>query len=363
MNISAEEIEMIYMIKKCVESMDNIENNFKVFNQSINRLTRNMIEKKKFDFPTSISDFIKFIKNRKMNEYINDELPDEPFVNTYFEINEYILEITDEKNSEEKVQKLMKELLDICRLKNSENSHLDWNEIYIKARLFICENYLIEKSRLDIELNKNFPQEIKNVITRMYEKSKYSSGEIIVCPICKKPLDFENEYAGCSNICQYYRTNIESKKIFTKERSRLLNLNNGIYKYILLPNIGEYSIYTDLKDKYKDLDVKLYPNIDEFDISLSDGDICINLDVKDHKEPLSLVRRLKENTNLHKFCNDQYSYLVIPNHRVQIYKETKSKRYMKELNRLLQEEGLSLKVIQEKNLVNKIDSILGGIYE
>ena len=136
-------------------------------------------------------------------------------------------------------------------------------------------------------------------------------------------------------------------------------MSEGIYKYVLLPNIGEIKIYENLVAKFKDLEVTLYPNIDEFDISISNGDICINLDVKDHTNPSSLAKNLKENSNLSKFNKDKYCFLVIPDHRVEIYKKNNSKNYMNELNKTFQNEEIDIYSLQEKNLIKKIEEILG----
>lgn len=365
--MNSEEIEIAYAIKNCIEKRDDICNNLDLFNKALNLITQKMISEGKYNFPTNISQLITFLKSNNMNTYLNKDLAKEPLLNSFLDINENILKITDERNEEEKVQKIMKELLDFCRMKNVENesSSIDWEEIYRKARLFISNNYLIEKVKLDIELDKIFPYEVAKIIKKMYIKSNYSSGEMSVCGICKRPLDYTNEVAGCTNVCKYHRKKykIDNIDIYTKSKQRVYKLSNGIYRYIVIPNIGEYRIYINLIQKYKDLEIILYPNIDEFDISISNGDTYINLDVKDHKNPLGLVKILKENSKLYKFSSDKYSFLVIPDHRVDIYRKNENKNYMDELNILFQQEDIYLKLIQEKNLNKKVEQIFGGLDE
>lgn len=364
--MNTEEIEIAYAIKNAVEKIEDIPNNLQLFYRAIDLITNKMISDKNYDFPVNISQFIKFIKNNNMNTYISDKLPSEPFINSFFEINENVLDFTNEKNSEEKSQKIMKELVDLCRLKKKENKDdsINWDEIYRQARLFIANNFLIKKSDLDKELDDKFGSDVAEKIKDMYEKSNYKKGEIIICPVCEKPLDFTNEKDGCNYVCKYYKKidKLQNKKKTISGNDKLCNLKNGIYRYILIPQISENRIYKNLKERYKSLEVVLYPNIDEYDVSISNGDICINLDIKDHRTPFVLVKNLKENTNLSKL-RDRYCYLVIPDHRVCIYKETEGGRYMNELIQLLQQEEMYLNVIQEKNLKKKIEEILGGIYE
>lgn len=364
--MNAEEIEIVYSIKSAIEKIDDIPNNLPLFRRAIDLITNKMINDGNYDFPVNISQFIRFIKEKNMNTYISMKLPSEPFINSFLEINESVLDFTQEKNYEEKEQKKMKELLDLCRLKKKENKNddMNWDEIYREARLFIAKYFLIEKVSLDIELEKRFDFEVAEKIKKMYVKSDYQKGEIMICPVCGRPLDFTNERDGCNYICKYYKKKykLENEKKTILGNDKWCNLSSGIYKYVLIPQISEYRIYKSLKENYKNLEVILYPNIDEYDISISDGDICMNLDVKDHRNPEILVKNLKENTNLYKLEN-RHSYLVIPDHRVCIYKENENKKYMDELIQLLQQEELILNVIQEKNLKNKIEKFFGGTYE
>lgn len=361
--MNSEEIKLIYSIKRCFEDEIEVWEKVSRCDYAIDLLTEKLIHDRNFDFPTNIPSFIDFVKRNNMNVYISKKLPNQPLINDYMDINEEVVELLDEKSSEEKVQKIMKELLDLCRYKNKEETNLDWEEIYVKARGFISTHYVIEKIELDKYLSSNFPYEIRSFISRMYEKANFSLNESYVCSICGKPLDYTNEVGGCSNICNYYKLHERKADEIRSSKNRLVKLNKGIYKYILLPNIGEYRIYKKLKKVFNNFKVKLYPNIDEFDIGIYYGDVTINLDIKDHKNPYTLVKNLKENTNLYKFNESKYCFLVIPDHRVTIYKQTKSKNYMKELGTLLRNEDIYIKVIQERKLIRKIDQIVGEIDE
>ncbi len=358
--MNAEQIELVYAMKNCISKEKNILEKIDISNKVIDLLTNRMIYKHKYNFPKNISELIKFMKTENMDTYLGDNLPSEPFINSSLEVNSYILEQTNEKDVKEKVQKIMKKLLDHCRNKYKEQGDKYWDDEYRMARTFISNTYLIEKSLLDKELYKNFSNETIKIIQDMYKPTSFSDEKLIICPVCGRPLNFTNEKGSCTEVCKYYRVkeNLEYITKMINPKSKFAILSEGIYKYVLLPNIAEFKIYKMLSDEFKDLEITLYPNIDEFDISIYNGDICLNLDVKDHKDPNTLLENFKKNSNLSKFSQSKYCFLVIPDHRVDIYKNNKSKNYMHDLSKLLQNEEIYINLIQQKNLVKKIKQIL-----
>ena len=359
--MNAEQIELVYAIENFINKEDTISEKIDLSNKAIDLLINQMVNKQKYNFPTNISELINFMKTETMDTYLGDTFPSEPFINSKLEVNEYILEETKEKDEKEKVQKKMKKLLDYCREKYNEQNDIYWDDEYREARKFISNTNLIEKVRLDSNLESMFSNETIKMIQDMYIQRNISDEKLIICPVCGKPLDFTNEKGSCTDICKYYRVKDKLEDIIKiiNPKNKFVQLSEGIYKYVLLPNIGEIKIYEKLCAKFKDLEVTLYPNIDEFDISISNGDICINLDVKDHVNPRILSRNLKENSNLYKFSKDKYCFLVIPNHRVEIYRKTKGKNYMSELSNELKSEEIDIRWIQEKKLIKKIEEILG----
>ncbi len=361
--MNAEQIELVYVMENFINKENTISEKIHLANKAIDLLINQMVNKHKYNFPTNISELINFMKTENMDAYLGDDFPSEPFINYNLEVNEYILEETKEKDEKEKVQKIMKNLLDCCREKYNEQNDSYWDDEYKEARKFISNTYLIEKVRLDSNLELMFSNETIKMIQDMYIQRNIGDEKLIICPVCGKPLDFTNEKGSCTEICKYYRVKdkLEDRTKVINPKKKYVELSKGIYKYVLLPNIGEIKIYEKLCAKFKDLEVTLYPNIDEFDIRISNGDICINLDVKDHTNPNSLAKNLKENSNLSKFNKDKYCFLVIPDHRVEIYKKNNSKNYMNELNKTLQNEEIDIYSLQEKNLIKTIEEILEGI--
>lgn len=362
--MTGEDITLVYAIKETFEDAE-LEQKINKFNKAIQLLTRSMIRKELFDFPTNISDFICFLKNKPISYYISESLNDKPFVNYLGEFNEDILRITNEKNDEEKVQKIMYEVLMICR-NNSREDFQYWDNTYRQLRSFICKNYIIEKSEFDSYIINRFPVILSTYLKNMYENANELRGTMYTCPICGRPIDFANDSSGeCSNICNYYIKYFKLNMIKKEFNNKMIRLHSGIYRYILLPNIGEERMYSSIKNKFKNYETILYPEIDKFDIRVSNGSKVINLDIKDQISPLKLLSNMKKNSDINKFKYDdlEKDFLVIPNHRVKLYKIKENKNYIGELRDLFSNEGIKLKVIQEKHLLSKIKELLGEDYE
>lgn len=201
------------------------------------------------------------------------------------------------------------------------------------------------------------------MIKKMYENANDINGEYLLCPVCGKELNLEDKRNGtCSKVCDYYinKYNLKAKKkIFN---NRILRLNEGVYRFNLMSSIGEFEIYKKCVERFRGKEVILYPNVDEYDISIKDGNknILINLDVKDARTPEILVKILINNTNLDKLINKNnriINFIVIPEHREFIYNISNAGRYIKELKKLLANESIDIMVISERHLYKEIERI------
>lgn len=362
--MNGEIINLLYSIKNTLED-SSVEETIERYKKAINLLTKHMVNKNNFKFPQNIPDFVKFINTHPINSYIDESLNDKPFI-LNGSINEDILKEIDEDNENEKVQKNIYEMLLIAREKSKEDFDY-WYNAYVKMRNFVCSNYCISKRDFDIALGKNkFPQEFIQYLKKIYISAKEISGNLYVCPICGKPIsNYDRSEGECSSICNYYmRLNgyIRKSRSFNE---KMLKVHEGIYKYILLPGIAENLIFENLRGIFKAYEVILYPDIDKFDISVSNGVKTVNLDVKDTSDPGKLVKILKEKSDVNKFKadNSERSLLIIPNHRVKIFKINENRNYIRELEAILENENINIKVVQEKNLVKVIEEWLGEDYE
>lgn len=358
--LKAESIELLYSISNAISE--------KITDKKIDRckeclqlITKELICKGKInEIPANIPELMTFLKSNNMTSYIEGKVPKRPIIDSYGDLDEFVIETISEGPEAEKAQKKMADILKLIRESDSE----DKEEVYRKVRLFIINNYIILSKELDIQLMNNFNYTIAKKIKDMYKISNDINGDYKICPVCGKPLNFiEASIGSCSDVCEYYRNRDKLEAVQVNFDNKVKKLHDGIYKFIVKPSIGEIEIYKRLQSRFNDYEVELYPNVDEYDISISNGEKSIALDIKDVRDPSNLINILLNNTNLKKF-NEEKSvdevFLVIPDHRVRIYNEDQNKDYMRELNALIRNKGLNLKTVRENNIYKKISNIFEG---
>lgn len=360
--MNTEDFNLIYGIRDSINEKDKKIKLIKLY-KLLQQLTKKLIEKGYKDFPTNIPELLYFLGNIPMKEYIDDGTLEGVAIDAYLDLTEEFLERASEDDVEEAGQKLMYQLLKYIR----ESTLKDKDEVYKKIKEFIINNYYISLRDLEIEVKRNFGYDIYIMIKKMYENANDINGEYLLCPVCGKELNLEDKRNGtCSKVCDYYinKYNLKAKKkIFN---NRILRLNEGVYRFNLMSSIGEFEIYKKCVERFRGKEVILYPNVDEYDISIKDGNknILINLDVKDARTPEILVKILINNTNLDKLINKNnriINFIVIPEHREFIYNISNAGRYIKELKKLLANESIDIMVISERHLYKEIERIFEAV--
>lgn len=358
--MKSDDLELVYSVSRVVFEQ-NYDKKLEEYKRTLKLLTKRLINKGYLnEIPRNIPELISYLQKNNMKLYLDEEVPDRPIIDDYGNLDEFIIDITSDEKEEEKAQKLMAEIVMYIRRSNYE----DKENIYIKVRRFISENYIISSRDLDIILAKEFNMEIARKIKSMYQLANGMTGIYKLCPICKKPLNFIETAEGfCCDECNYYREKYNLENIQISFDTKVKKLHDGIYKYIVKSSIGEIVLFNKLKKKFKGYEVKLYPNVDQYDVSITDFETTIALDVKDVKTPMNLVRILLEKSNLEKLINPQNAdkvFLVIPDHRVKIYNRENDNNYIRELKILLKNKGVSLEVYQECKIFKTLLSIFEG---
>ena len=356
--MNTEDFNIIYRIRDSINEKDrNIK--LKKLYELLQYLTKKLIKKEYKDFPTNISELLYFLGNIPMKEYIDDETLEGVAIDRYLDLTEEFLEIVSEENVEEAGQKLMYQLLKYIRESTIEHKE----ELYRKIKKFIIDNYYISVRDLEVEVKRSFGIDIFKMIRKMYENADDINGEYLVCPVCGRELNLQDNKEGkCSKVCNYYINKYNMKAEKKNFKNRILRLNEGVYRFNLMSSIGEFKIYERCIERFKRKEVTLYPNVDEYDISIEDNDknILINLDVKDARTPERLVKILINNTNLNKLVNKSsrvINFIVIPEHREFIYNINNNGKYVKELKKLLVNENIDISVISERQLYKEIERI------
>ena len=264
--MNTEDFNLIYGIRDSINEKDKKIKLIKLY-KLLQQLTKKLIEKGYKDFPTNIPELLYFLGNIPMKEYIDDGTLEGVAIDAYLDLTEEFLERASEDDVEEAGQKLMYQLLKYIR----ESKLKDKDEVYKKIKEFIINNYYISLRDLEIEVKRNFGYDIYIMIKKMYENANDINGEYLLCPVCGKELNLEDKRNGtCSKVCDYYinKYNLKAKKkIFN---NRILRLNEGVYRFNLMSSIGEFEIYKKCVERFRGKEVILYPNVDEYDISIKD---------------------------------------------------------------------------------------------
>lgn len=356
--MNSESIMLLYSTKDAIEELDSEKKLLKL-NKLLQLITKTLIENKQYNIPINIPELLTFLKTTTVNQYINEISQEIYAVDEYLNLTEEFIEYLDEENSEEKSQKLMYDLLKFLR----QSDYINKEDIYRELRTFIRYNYYISVRELELAIKTKYDKEIYLKIRNMYEKADDLIGEYELCPICGGRLNFRNSKNGeCNKVCNYYIKAQNLKPIVKEFKEKMLRLNDGIYKYNLMSSIGEFEIYNKCLDWFKDKEVILYPNVDEYDISIVDDieDVRVNLDIKDTADPMRLIKILLENTNLEKLKNKEvgiFNFIVIPDHREKIYRLENDKSYTKELKILLKENNVDIEPVCERHLKNQLTRI------
>lgn len=356
--MDTESLKLAYSIQDSIIEKDKKIRLIKL-NELLSRLNKRLIEIGESDLPMNISELLNFLKTTKMDKYINAEVANEVAIDEYLDFSEEFMEIVSEKNVEEAGQRLMYKLLKFIRDSDLD----DKEELYVNIKKFISENYYISVRDFEIKVKKNFGRKVYKMIRDMYEYADDINGEYLLCPVCGKEINIQDSKNGiCKKVCNFYikKYDLQPKKAIFN--NRILKLNDGVYIYNLMSSIGEFEIYRKCLERFKNQNVVLYPNVDEYDISIEnlDRNILINLDVKDARTPNKLIKVLLENTNIKKLeskSNRTFTYIVIPEHREFIYNIDKAGKYTKELQKLIDNERLNITAISERKLYSEIERI------
>ncbi|MBE6069344.1 MAG: hypothetical protein E7211_16895 [Clostridium lundense] len=343
--------------------------NLKRINKIIYSFDNLLIVKGIQEFPQNLSEFINVLKNNTLKElgFCEDEI-------TKSLINERIIEngrinikfkswYEDMISVSEEEQEAMLEFLQLCRLHREKEDEEEYSNYYRLGRSLVNnQNMIMSNLKFQSHLQKKFPDELRKVISKWRKDINIIKEVITVCPVCGKQIEFTfGDENFCSDICKYYMNKeaLNFESLFTDENMQYSEFTEGIYRFILLPSIGENRIYKKLS-AYDNLEVELYPNMDEYDIKVKMEELELLIDIKDVSTPFTLVELLKKNNGINKLERNKGKniYLVIPEHRRVIYLNENNVDYKRDLLNTFQEEGLDIKVLYEKELYRKINDML-----
>lgn len=355
--MNVHENNFLILLKQGLESTNPKESVIKL--KLSLRLYNQMAKEKGWNEVYHLAEFLMLLTTIRALDFFEECEIKNAILTESFKLAPKLNEILDDVHIYEKQQEMMRDVLVKIRQDIEEIETKQYR--YELIRTFISQNCLV--TQLDIEkvLKRGLTHELLNDVKAMYPLYQVVKDEVTCCPVCHRIVEEEK----CSEICHYYikRKNLEFYQRKLEHKRRYFYLCEGIYRYTLMPSIGELHIFNRLKSLIKEEgEVQLYPDIDEYDIEIKLCGKIYKLDVKDYKDPMGLVQNFKAEHAASKMMSRHKikTYVVIPNHRVDIYDKGINKSYMREVEQLFDNLLPEIKVISENKLYKIIKNKLGN---
>lgn len=336
-----EEIIISLLAKGMKKLFDSKEKNYSKLNRELKRGTNILAAKNKIiiqdrnhiidTFSKSIGEWYDENSRYKNERLIEDGIP------TDF-CYEMALDTADiEGELEQKV---------ILEVKNEFKAY-GKEEDYKNFRCYLIKNPISTREKLEefILKHSKYNPKLKRIYARIYEfyedipEHYISNNTIEVCNYCGWTIINKNKDKHCiSNYCKA-NSGIEKSKIKAYS-SNMVRIKRGVMRYISLPGIPEIDLMN--KIKKMGIEVKLYPNFDEYDLEIKFNDCRWAIDVKDYGNPYNLINKVKE----FQPNSCEKSFIVIPDKRQSLNKDY---RFI-----IKAEEPQGFAYIIEKDLVKRV---------
>ena len=341
----------LVLLKKGLESIEakdslmNLKIALRIFNQQA--------DERGYSEATNLAEFLEKLTQIKASQFFDECELDCCILTKSLKLAPRLNDVLDEIYIYEKQQEMMKDIL--VKIRNSLEE-MDTKEYrYRLIRQFVSEHYLVDQLTFENELEHKITKELFNAVQQMYLPYQVLKEEVTCCPICHRIVEEEK----CHEICHYYMK--KEKTVFSQIRlqpkRKYLYLCDGVYRYTLMPAIGENRIFNQLKLMIgEEGEIQLYPNVDEYDIEVELNNKVYQLDVKDFQDPMQLAHKFKEENDISKMMSThkRKRYLVIPTHRIEIYNKAANKSYINETKKLFKNLAPGIEVISEKGLYKMI---------
>ena len=337
----------------------------------VNSLNSYLIHHTKIVPAKNIRGYINLLKSVTMREFgfeLDADLSNSTLIDESGHINSGLKHWYETNIERDDVdQLLVRDFLLACRDEYKNTGNIEIFKMYSEVRAFINPlNYCITHDQL-MNLIGRYPDNSDIIAKTLewYEPVKLKTDKNYVCPVCGKLLDNDIlKENRCTDMCMYYRDKDELLPQIkqTENDLKYKKLKRGLYTYTLLPGVSELRIFDRLCESFGEDKVKLYPEIDKFDIAIAFDNGRVLVDVKDFASPHELVDMLIEKQTLIKMegvAENDYVYLVIPEHRKHLYKGGNYKNIVKKKLRHLTKQVL---VVYEDELFKEVEDIVNEFY-
>ncbi|KJD42904.1 hypothetical protein [Paenibacillus terrae] len=229
-------------------------------------------------------------------------------------------------------QQNMYEILMYCK---EEGRQLQQEYALIRTFLSNPQNSIITSFQLS-EFAETFTDlQLTNLIKQCYEEITPIIANFRKCPNCGWTLEYRKDRWRCNkeDIC-HLLADFENLSSFDFGKERVLRQLPGIQRFVLLPGMSELRIAERLIRK--GYEVELYPNVDEYDLSVSVNGKRVYLDVKDFRDPRTLANFFNHQTSAYLEKYKGKCLIVVPEYRSLLFASYRE-RSMALLNETAQE--------------------------
>jgi ribosomal protein S27AE len=247
-------------------------------------------------------------------------------------------------------QKEVYEILKYCR--HAEPPLVD---IYSQIRLFLASpaHAVITGVNLHSFARSVRDPELSKRILECYEPIPDRVSDFRKCNRCGWTLHFHNHQwrCGVEDICGQIEARGEPLGL-ENSMEMVYRLKEGVHRYTLLPGLAELQIANRLTKK--GYQVKMYPEVDRFDVAVHESGQIIYFDVKDYRNPCSLAAYFNQldPAALQKY-REEHVHIVVPSYRKRSYRQ-----YIRQaLNTLKPAIRKDIQIIDESVVLR----IVGGI--
>lgn len=248
-------------------------------------------------------------------------------------------------------QQNMYDILKYCR---EEDRQLQTEYTAIRTFLSEPQHAVITARELNEFVEDFQDSELINLIRHCYQEITQELPNFRKCPHCGWTMEYKNDRWRCNkeDIC-HSLADMEILESFEFGKQRILRLNPGIQRFVLLPGISELRMAKRLRRK--GYEVELYPNVDTFDLSVRQADREFFLDVKDFKDPRTLANFFNEQSATYLEKYQDKCIIVVPQYRNLLFREYK-KRAQMYLNETAQQ---YIRIVMENEIDKTLQEVFG----
>ncbi|MFD2171023.1 hypothetical protein [Tumebacillus lipolyticus] len=240
-----------------------------------------------------------------------------------------------------------KEVLSILQYCRSNVPQLD--EQYRQIRMFLITKPVVTYNELNLFVTTLGDISLYNSVRNCYEEITQVASRYRKCPRCGWTLEQRNHQwlCGIDDICGQIQSR-EQQLLSWSTTERLFRLRTGVYRYTMLPGLAELRAHDELVKR--GYEVKMFPDVDRFDLEVKLGQRYIYLDMKDFSNPFSLAKFFNDQTayQLQKFSGKGI-YIVIPEYRTKRYPG-----FVSTLRKILSPHANHIRILDEKHILKML---------